>query len=649
MIGFIKENIMESQEQSYNKEKNYNQQIESAIKNKFLTATPSIKSEKQLNHYLLRNKTSADKHTAKRFEQYLAKFQLNEIFQQSISDNPISKADYQNIIKQLDKIKIEVKPDKSQVVLDQLISIYEKHIDRFQNGEAVQFKKPWTDNIVFGHPRNIATGQKYNGSNAYLLEMLQQELGLPLPVWLNRSNIEELGLQEPAKPMAVCQKMVELYVNNSLDANHPDKWISVKKYRELSATDQEDYEQKKVMRQFPLYSPSQFGQELDDHPLYQKWLNKHFSKEVELLNKLKNCQTEEQKKKLFEPKILAAKAFADAARKQLGVGLVEHPSSCHYSPTQDQISMVGEQYFKNSNPELAYLGVLFHELSHSTGHEKRLARNLSGKFGSLSYSKEEVVAESAAQQIMMRFNLPNTSLATKQSASYVYSWLKAQKQKQKRGTDFLKIGCSQGKSAADFILTSGREYQHELVQKLDIDHFSNSVLATKDYNQIEPDRLIEAEWINTVAMFHLDDFLQSEFSNLDETQLLTVTGELMSSSNKQFNLTEQFNQYLKKQAGFGITQASLAGKLCKKYGLSDIFDNGINSDFHERSVIARFDRDFGRDKVADYLMTYEDKKAPFKAPAHIVEQLAKLTDKPFLLSSVDTVKPRNKSNNRHSI
>ena len=43
-----------------------------------------------------------------------------------------------------------------------------------------------------------------------------------------------------------------------------------------------------------------------------------------------------------------------------------------------------------------YHAVLFHELTHATGHASRLSRDLSGSFGSTTYGREELIAEMGA-------------------------------------------------------------------------------------------------------------------------------------------------------------------------------------------------------------------------------------------------------------
>ena len=43
--------------------------------------------------------------------------------------------------------------------------------------------------------------------------------------------------------------------------------------------------------------------------------------------------------------------------------------------------------------QINYYRTCLHELTHATGHPKRLGRDLSGNFGSKDYAREELVAE----------------------------------------------------------------------------------------------------------------------------------------------------------------------------------------------------------------------------------------------------------------
>lgn len=72
-----------------------------------------------------------------------------------------------------------------------------------------------------------------------------------------------------------------------------------------------------------------------------------------------------------------------------------------------------------------YRATLAHELSHWTGHEERLARQLGTRFGSNAYAMEELVAEVSAAMIGAELGLPVAHLD--HHASYLASWLKVLK------------------------------------------------------------------------------------------------------------------------------------------------------------------------------------------------------------------------------
>ena len=93
-----------------------------------------------------------------------------------------------------------------------------------------------------------------------------------------------------------------------------------------------------------------------------------------------------------------------------------------YSPANDSIQVPKHDAF-DVNEE--FYSTLFHELVHSTGHEKRLKR--SGitdfdAFGSHQYSKEELIAEMGAAFLCAHAGIEQDTLGN--SASYIGSWLK---------------------------------------------------------------------------------------------------------------------------------------------------------------------------------------------------------------------------------
>ncbi|HEX8215540.1 MAG TPA: zincin-like metallopeptidase domain-containing protein [Allosphingosinicella sp.] len=93
-----------------------------------------------------------------------------------------------------------------------------------------------------------------------------------------------------------------------------------------------------------------------------------------------------------------------------------------YFPLLDQVTMPDPGLFRDVDH---YRATLAHELSHWTGHESRLARNMGGRFGSEAYAMEELVAELSSAMLGAELGLPVDHLD--HHASYVASWLKVLK------------------------------------------------------------------------------------------------------------------------------------------------------------------------------------------------------------------------------
>jgi antirestriction protein ArdC len=93
-----------------------------------------------------------------------------------------------------------------------------------------------------------------------------------------------------------------------------------------------------------------------------------------------------------------------------------------YSPALDHVTMPEPALFRDLDH---YRATLAHELSHWTGHESRLARQLDGRFGSDAYAMEELVAELSSAILGAELGLPVEHLD--HHASYLASWLKVLK------------------------------------------------------------------------------------------------------------------------------------------------------------------------------------------------------------------------------
>lgn len=125
------------------------------------------------------------------------------------------------------------------------------------------------------------------------------------------------------------------------------------------------------------------------------------------------------------------------------IKLFKHDNRAYYVPSEDCINMPDIKQFFNS---IEYYQTLAHEITHSTGHKKRLDRDLmTANFASHNYSKEELVAELGAL-----FTLAHHKLDTniKNSSAYIKNWLKVLK----NDPQFIISASSKAEKAFNYII-----------------------------------------------------------------------------------------------------------------------------------------------------------------------------------------------------
>jgi antirestriction protein ArdC len=160
----------------------------------------------------------------------------------------------------------------------------------------------------------------------------------------------------------------------------------------------------------------------------------------------------EQCEGLDLPALETRKVDALAEAEAILAGMPNPPSISHdgggkayYRPQLDSIHLPQRNSFDSTGE---YYSTLFHELTHSTGHESRLNRQTLTElvpFGSETYSKEELVAEFGASFLCAHAGIETT---IDNSAAYIKGWLKALRNDPKLAI----IAASQGQKAATHIL-----------------------------------------------------------------------------------------------------------------------------------------------------------------------------------------------------
>ncbi len=136
--------------------------------------------------------------------------------------------------------------------------------------------------------------------------------------------------------------------------------------------------------------------------------------------------------------------------------IVRDSKSAFYDPLSDAVSIPNPRSFFSDQQ---FYSTLFHELTHSTGHSRRLGRHEKlndHQFGSRDYSQEELVAEMGASYLCGMTGIEQETIQN--NAAYIKSWIRTFKDDSK----VLIMAATQAQKAVDYIL--GNQYNPKNAQ-----------------------------------------------------------------------------------------------------------------------------------------------------------------------------------------
>lgn len=250
-------------------------------------------------------------------------------------------------------------------------------VDRIESGE-VTFRNLWSKDL--SRPQNPCSGAKYNGANRLILGFEAVKKGYKDPRWLTfiQAKKEGFKLRKGSKSVSC------------------EKWIYTKEVKEKNKETGEM--EKKVIRIKPFANRfNVFNAELFENiPEYvpERTSDQDKVKILDTLIKSSEC----------EVKIVGQdRAF--------------------YMPTEDIIALPLIDHFKDDD---SAIGVLLHEMAHSTGHINRLDRE--NNFSKKSYAREELVAEISAIFLEQDLGLELNDEKLNNHSAYLKSWLQTFKE-----------------------------------------------------------------------------------------------------------------------------------------------------------------------------------------------------------------------------
>lgn len=270
--------------------------------------------------------------------------------------------------------------------------VYERITDRITallTAGTVPWHKPWK--ATTGLPRNLVSKKPYRGINAFLLLAMSYES----PFWLTFRQAAALGGS----------------------VRKGEKACPVVFWKQLKIEDKETDKTKRIplLRYYHVFNAAQ-------------------------CDGLKvNALTEPTEDGCTKPEVIVANMPQPPVVKH---GMTR----ASYSVYEDRVAMPDRERFDSQD---GYYATLFHELVHSTGHQKRLNRATileSKGFGSDPYCREELVAEMGAAFLCGQAEIAERIVEN--SAAYIQNWLTQLQNDQ----TLIVQAAAQAQKAADFIL-----------------------------------------------------------------------------------------------------------------------------------------------------------------------------------------------------
>ena len=237
---------------------------------------------------------------------------------------------------------------------------------------TVPWQQPW--NGGFSLPRNGSTQNFYSGINILILWMRQKKAGFTSSQWMTFNQAKALG-----GSVKKGEKATRILFYSPLKVEEKN-----------SAGDLEE----KTIPMLKVHSVFNLTQ-------------------IEGLESL--VEIERGTAQRSEPEICEE---AEKILRMSGAKLAfDGGAMAFYNMENDSIHMPEKSQFKD---QLGFYGTLLHELTHWTGAETRLNRNLQSTKAKSQYAAEELVAELGSSFLCAHVGLKYTT----QHVSYVDSWLK---------------------------------------------------------------------------------------------------------------------------------------------------------------------------------------------------------------------------------
>lgn len=249
--------------------------------------------------------------------------------------------------------------------------------------------------VVSGAPVSAISGKRYNGVNRLFLSIATMERGYSDNRWLTYNQMKEKGWEfkrdaegnSMGKNAGVSIEYFSFYdkaTKQKFDKHTLDG---------MTEAERDDYMDENVIALRKYYCVFN-GDVIEGIPEREK-------REIDRSGENKRAEG-------------ILKYWSDNEAK-----IVYGGDEAFYRPSTDEIHLPERNAFVDL-PE--FYSTALHEVGHSTGHEKRLNRDLSGGFGSDKYAEEELRAEIASMFLEQDLGIEAGEKHIKNNSAYIQAW-----------------------------------------------------------------------------------------------------------------------------------------------------------------------------------------------------------------------------------
>lgn len=262
---------------------------------------------------------------------------------------------------------------------DQFYAELTAKIINLMETEGTNWTKPWTATAATGMPHNAVTNRAYRGGNVLQLMYVAMEKGFTSNQWATFNQWSNaLGNDKVEK-----KDQVQV-------VRKGEKATEVLLAKKIMVKDKENPGEKKQIFWMTTYKVFNIEQ-LENVPA-------KFETTAEPVE--------------FEPNEV------DAWVEALGADIRYGGNSAHFAIVQNYIQLPQREAFHSDD---GFYGTMFHELTHWTGHESRLDREIANRFGDDKYAGEELVAELGSAFLSVKHGI--TPEPRPDHARYLNSWI----------------------------------------------------------------------------------------------------------------------------------------------------------------------------------------------------------------------------------